>query len=132
MVTASGSCARRSPRRHGDGSLHHALGLTLVRQKRNEAALEELRQAAALDPGQARYAYVYAVGLNSSGRRDDALAVLKEGLRGRPNNLERLSAAINFSREKGDVAAALEYAERMARLRPDDSRLADLVRKLKR
>ena len=119
----------RSPQ---DASLHHALGLTLVRQKRAEAALHELRQAAVLDPGQARYAYVYAVGLNSIGRRDDAIVVLQEGLRAHPNNLEMLSAAMNFSREKGDNAAALEYAERLARLLPDDSRLGDLIRELKR
>ena len=119
----------RSPR---DASLHHALGLTLVRQKRSEAALEELRQAALLDPAQARYAYVYAVGLNTAGRRDDALAVLNEGLQANPNNRELLSAAIHFSREKGDVIAALEYSERMARLLPNDSRLVDLIRELKR
>lgn len=115
-----------------DASLHHALGLTLVRQKRAEAALDELRQAAALDPGQARYAYVYAVGLNSAGRRDDALAVLKEGLGRRPDNPELLSAAISFSRQKGDVAAALAFAERLARLRPGDSGLANLIIELKR
>ncbi|MBR0714595.1 cytochrome c3 family protein [Bradyrhizobium liaoningense] len=115
-----------------DASLHHALGLTLVRQKRNDAALEELQKAASLAPGQAPYAYVYAVGLNGIGRRDDALAVLKASLRGHPNNLELLSAALNFSREKGDVVAALEYAERMALLLPDDSRLANLIKELKR
>jgi len=115
-----------------DASLHHALGLTLVRQKRTEAALDELRQAAILDPGQAHYAYVYAVALKSIGRRDDATAVLKESLRGHPNDLELLSTLTAFSREKGDLAAALEYAERMVRLRPGDPQLADLVRALKR
>lgn len=115
-----------------DASLHHALGLTLVRQKRAETGLDELRQAAVLDPRPARYAYVYAVGLNSTGRRDDALAVLQEGLRGHPNDVEMLSAAMNFNREKGDDTAALEYAERLARLMPDDSRLGDLIRELKR
>lgn len=115
-----------------DASLHHALGLTLVRQKRSEAALEELRQAAVLDPGQARYAYVYAIGLHSAGRRDDALAVLKASLQENPNNRELLSAAISFSREKGDVVGALDYAERMARLMPNDSLLADLIGELKR
>ncbi|KRQ17089.1 hypothetical protein AOQ71_03940 [Bradyrhizobium manausense] len=115
-----------------EASLHHALGLTLVRQKRNEAAIEELQQAAALDPGQPRYAYVYAIGLHSAGRRDDALAVLKEGLRGHPDNLELLSAALNFSREKGDAVAALEYAEHIGRLLPGDTRLADVIRELRR
>jgi hypothetical protein len=39
---------------------------------------------------------------------------------------------LNFSRERGDVTAALDYAERLALLLPDDSRLADLIRELKR
>lgn len=52
-----------------DASLHYALGLTLVREKRLDSALEELRRAATLDPGQSRYAYVYSVGLHSAGRR---------------------------------------------------------------
>ncbi|MGY4626591.1 multiheme c-type cytochrome [Bradyrhizobium sp. USDA 4486] len=115
-----------------DASLHHALGLTLVRQRRNEAALDELRQAAALDTSQARYAYVYAVALNSAGRRDDALAVLKETLRRHPNDIDVLAAAINFSRESGDIAAALDHAEQMARLRRGDAGLANLIRELKR
>nr|WP_245003929.1 cytochrome c3 family protein [Bradyrhizobium liaoningense] len=115
-----------------DASLHYALGLTLVRQKRSEEALGELHRAASLDPGQMRYAYVYAVGLNGMGRRDDALSVLSQSLRGHPNNLELLSAALNFSREKGDIAAALGYAERLSLLRPDDPRLANLIRELKR
>jgi predicted CXXCH cytochrome family protein len=115
-----------------DASLHHALGLTLVRQRRGEAAFDELRQAAVLDPAQARYAYVYAVALNSTGRRDDALAVLKASLQGHPNNRELLSAALNFSREKGDAVTALEYAERLARLVPNDASLADLIGELKR
>jgi predicted ATPase len=49
-----------------------------------------------------------------------------------PGNLELLSAAFNFSREKGDATAALDYAERMARLLPNDQRLNDLVRELRR
>lgn len=115
-----------------DASLHHALGLVLVRQKRSDAALDELRRAAMLDPEQARYAYVYAVGLHSAGRRDDALAVLKESLRRHPNDGEALSAAITFSREKGDSAAALEYAERLSRLMPDNRELSEFLRQLRK
>ncbi|MDA9468926.1 hypothetical protein XH87_30775 [Bradyrhizobium sp. CCBAU 53415] len=115
-----------------DASLHHALGLTLVRQKRSEEAIDELHRATSLDPGQMRYAYVYAVGLNGMGRRDDALSVLNQSLRRHPNNLELLSAALSFSREKGDIEAALRYAERLALFRPDDPRLRNLIRELKR
>jgi len=60
----------------GSPDLHHALGLSLVRQQRIEAALVELEQAASLAPEQPRYAYVYAVALNSVGRNADALTVL--------------------------------------------------------
>jgi predicted CXXCH cytochrome family protein len=46
----------RSP---GSAALHHALGLSLVRQQRRDEALRELRRAAELDPANARFRYVY-------------------------------------------------------------------------
>ncbi len=55
-------------------ALHHALGLALVRQGRNTQALAELQRAAKLAPSDTRYAYVYAVGLNSAGKTQAAIA----------------------------------------------------------
>lgn len=49
---------RASP---GDATLHHALGLSLVRQKRAAEALAELKRAAELAPDNERFAYVYEV-----------------------------------------------------------------------
>src|SRR5207244_11153171 len=46
--------------------LHHALGLTLVRQKRHSDAHREVEQAAKLAPGHARYANVYEVSLSDN------------------------------------------------------------------
>jgi Flp pilus assembly protein TadD len=115
-----------------DASLHHALGLTLVRLKQSDAALDELRRAAELEPERARYAYVYAVGLQSAGRRADAIAVLKANLQRHPNDRDSLAAMIGFSRESGDGRAALEYAERLAKLTPDDALLAKLIEDLRR
>jgi tetratricopeptide (TPR) repeat protein len=57
--------------------LHHALGLSLVRQHRVTDALPELATAAKLDPAVARYAYVYAVALHDSGRVADAIRQLR-------------------------------------------------------
>ena len=44
-----------------DATLHHALGLSLVRQHRNEEALRELKRATELAPDNQRFAYVYGV-----------------------------------------------------------------------
>ena len=44
-----------------DATLHHALGLSLVRQKKGTEALAELKRATELAPGNARFAYVYGV-----------------------------------------------------------------------
>jgi tetratricopeptide (TPR) repeat protein len=49
---------RESP---GTAALHHALGLSLVRQARHREALAELKRATELEPGNRRYAYVYEV-----------------------------------------------------------------------
>jgi tetratricopeptide (TPR) repeat protein len=118
-----------------DAGLHHALdalGLTLVRLKRTDEALGELRRAAELDPGQARYAYVYAVALHSAARVDVSMAILEESLARHPDDRDTLQALMTFSRDSGDVGSALEYAERLARIPPADPNLADLIQDLRR
>lgn len=115
-----------------DGGLHHALGLALVRLKKPEDAIAELRRAAELEPDRARYAYVYAVGLESVGKRDEAIAALKDALRRHPNNREILLALVNFSREQGDLAAALDYAEQLVAIEPDNRNLMQLIEVLKK
>ena len=116
----------------GDAGLHHALGLTLIRQGRRGAALDELRKAAELAPDQVRYVYVYAVALHSAGRADDAISVLKETLARHPDDPDTLRALIAFNRDAGDAAAALNYAERLARITPNDRDLAGLLKTLRR
>jgi len=103
-----------------------------VRLKRPDEGLGELRRAAELAPGQARYAYVYAVGLHSAGRREEAIAVLKETLVRHPADRDTTLAIVGFSREAGDPATALQYAERLARYAPGDRDLANLVEELRR
>jgi len=114
-----------------DAGLHHALGLTLVREHRPDDAMDEFRTATELDPARSRYAYVYAVALHSSGHADDAIKILKGSLVGHPDNRDTLLALVTFSRDAGDIGAALEYADRLSRITPNDnnlSRLADDLR----
>src|SRR5262249_48641257 len=115
-----------------DAGLHHALGLVLTRLKKPDDALAALARATALEPDRARYAYVYAVGLNSAGRGAEALAVLKDNLAKHPDDRDTLLALTTFNRDAGDIAAALDYAARLVRLAPNDRGLADLVADLRR
>src|SRR5262249_7992196 len=72
--------------RPNDASLHHSLGLLLVRQKDMPAALAELQKAAELAPDDLHFAYVYAVALNGTGKPREALAVTDAALRRAPGD----------------------------------------------
>jgi Flp pilus assembly protein TadD len=115
----------------GDGGLHHALGLGLVRLKRLDEALVQLRLATELDGYIARYAYIYGVALHSAGRQQDAITYLKDSLIGHPENRDIIVAIASFSREAGDTAAALQYAELAIKIAPDDPTIRSLVDELR-
>jgi Flp pilus assembly protein TadD len=106
--------------------------LALIRQKQNDEALAELRRATELAPDQSQYAYVYAVGQHSAGHVEDAITTLKENLNKHPVDRQTLQALITFNRDAGNIASALDYAQRLARSAPGDRRIADLVEGLKR
>jgi predicted CXXCH cytochrome family protein len=115
-----------------DGGLHHALGLSLVRLKRLDEALVELRRAADLDSHNARYAYIYGVALHSAGRQQEAIVYLRDSLAGHPENRDIIMAIVSFSREAGDAATALQYAEQAIKIAPDDPVTKALVEQLRR
>lgn len=83
-------------RRPNDASLHHSLGLLLVRKKEMPAALASLKRAAELAPDTPRFAYVYAVGLQGAGQDREALAVVDAALGRAPGDrsLAKLRAEI--------------------------------------
>jgi len=114
-----------------DGSLQHSLGLTLVRQKRAPEALKALESATRLAPDNVRFAYVYAVGLNSSGRPQDALAEIDRALKIRPDDRELLVTGALFSRDAGEMDRAERYAMRLAERYPGDPHAAQLMQGLK-
>jgi tetratricopeptide (TPR) repeat protein len=118
-----------SPR---DAAAHYALGLTLTRLKQPGPALAEFRRAAELAPEDARYQYVYGVAPHSASQGDEAMTVLKEALKRHPGNRDILLALLSFSRNAGDVVAALAYAEQLAVIAPDDQSLAGVVQELRR
>lgn len=117
---------RRSLRQNPDsGALVHALGLSLIRQKRLPEAMENLGKAVALAPDDAHFAYVYGVALHDAGSPDKARATLSAALSRHPFDRSLLMALASYEMEAGDAAADL--AERLAQLEPDDPDISAFV-----
>lgn len=106
--------------------LEHALGLSLIRQRRLADALPRLKAAAEHDLATARYAYVYAVALEADGRRDEAIDVLKSVAERHPGDVEAGFALTSYLFTAGRLAEAAASAERLAELRPGDAEIERL------
>jgi tetratricopeptide (TPR) repeat protein len=109
---------------------HHALGLLLVRQKRLPEAVEELRQAATSDPGEPRYAYVYAMALSATGGGEAALGVLRKTHQEHSGDRDALLALATMSADRGKLDDAYNYAAKLSALVPDDPNVKELLAKL--
>ena len=107
--------------------MQHALGLTLVRRRDYAGALERLRRGSDLAPDNARYAYVYAVALNSTAAPGEALALLERTHRRYPANRDVLFALVSTTQETGDPAAALSHARELAALDPGNLEIRKLL-----
>ncbi|MEO8753824.1 MAG: ammonia-forming cytochrome c nitrite reductase subunit c552 [Casimicrobiaceae bacterium] len=114
----------------GAAGLHHALGLVLVRQRRTADALQELAEAARLEPASARYAYVYAVALNDAGQAKLALRVLDAALARQPYDRDVLEALAHFRARAGDREAAQKYVALLRELDPESTEYAQLGKQL--
>ena len=103
---------RQSP---GSAALHHALGLSQVRMKQPTVAVASLARAARLETGNSRYQYVYAVMLQSRGRLDEAIEVLKANLENHPADMQSMVALRDYYQQAGNEKKALEIANRLKR-----------------
>ena len=63
---------------------------------------------------------------------DKDLQALKDNLARHPNDRDTLSALIGFSRDTGDFAGALRYAEELAKSDPDNAELKSLIEQLRK
>jgi tetratricopeptide (TPR) repeat protein len=106
-----------------DATLHHALGLTLVRRQETDAALAELAKATRLAPGDARFAYVYAVALQSRGELAAAMRELDRALARHPDDRELLLAAAEY----GGASQGEPYARRLAERYGSDPAVAQFL-----
>ena len=115
-----------------NADIQYALGLYLVRTRDYSAALDLLRGAHERMPDNVRYAYVYAVALNSSGAAGEAMALLEETHRQHPADRDVLRALVSFARDNGDFSAALRHARELLTLDPGNAQLRALVAELEK
>lgn len=112
--------------------LHHALGLSHVRQRQPDLAEQHLRRAAALAPDIARHAYVLAVALNDWGKPAQARRVLRGALEAHPRDPDLLHALAMQEAQAGDRQSAQALARRLLELDPDNPAARNLLQWLDR
>lgn len=115
-----------------NADVRHAMGLLLIRQKDYTEALKQLYRASELAPDNARYAYVYAIALNSTGAPRQAMDLLERVHGQHPTDRDVLIALVSMARDTGDFATALRHARELAVLYPADAQLHALVSDLER
>ncbi len=108
-------------------TVQHAFGLHLVRAGRPADALLHLERAAELDSSIPQFTYVYAVGLNSLGRTEEALGVLLDARERFPEHFDTGFALATIYRDAGNRDAARAVAVRLKEQHPDNTQAAALV-----
>ncbi|WP_439135256.1 tetratricopeptide repeat protein [Pseudomaricurvus sp.] len=110
--------------------LHHSLGLSLVRQKNYAHALKALEAAAKLQPGNARYGYVYGLILQQLGQDSAAMREWQRVLTMYPMDRDTLMAMFSAAQRSGNGAMMLKYAQRLSDMAPGDTRWQQMVQQL--
>lgn len=114
-------------------ALHHSLGLMLVRRKQYGAAQAALARAAMLEPTNIRYGYLNGLILQRQRQFDMAVAQWQRVLVLAPMDRDILMALLGQLQRSSqrNGPQALEYAERLLVLMPDDQQLAQLVAQMR-
>jgi Flp pilus assembly protein TadD len=102
---------------------HHALGLSLVRQGRQEEAITELARAARLSPQDARLGFVHAVALKGAGRDEQARRALESLLERVPWDRDARLSLAEWLATVGDREGARTQLEALRAINPFDPAL---------
>lgn len=112
------------------GISRDSLARFLIRQKRYDEGVAELRIATELLPNNAQTQYFYGVALNSLGRFPEALPYLEKAHQLAPYHLEYLTGLATVCRDAGKMDLALKYAREALKIEPGNPQLQQLVRSL--
>jgi predicted CXXCH cytochrome family protein len=111
--------------------IYHALGLSQVRQKKNQAALKSFKQATTLEPDNAQFILVYAIALHSDNNTEKALTLLAAYHERVPTNGQILMTLSTLNRDHGNIDESIFYAEKLQELMPDNAQLKKHIEVLK-
>jgi len=110
--------------------LNHAVGLHQVRLADTTAALASLARAVELAPQNTRLSYVYAVALTEQGRSEEAITLLERAHDTREADQDVLHALVGIHLQSGNIEAASTYLRKLQRIRPWDTQIEQLLRRL--
>lgn len=96
----------------------HAYGLHLIREKKINEAISYLKIAATIETAQPRYAYVYAVALDSTGSTGRAVDVLQAADERWPNQMDILNLLLMYAEKLNQLDKHLAYLSRLAAIAP--------------
>ena len=113
-----------------EGLARDALARFLIRMKRYDEGVVELKKATEMMPNHAQTQYFYGVALNSLQRFEEALPYLKKAHELDPYNVEYLSGLATILRDAGRTQEALGYARKALDVQPENQQLQGLVRAL--
>ena len=114
-----------------NGLAHDSLARFLIRVKRYDEGIEELKIAAAAMPSHAQTQFFLGVALNSTGNFAEALPCLQKALQLDPTNPEYLSGLATVCRDAGEFGLAISYAEKLVRLDPASQQAKGLLDQLR-
>ncbi len=111
--------------------IHFEMGLIQVRQRLLSDAILSLSKAALLAPQEPHYSYVYGIALNSYQRADEAIDVLYKAHQIHPDDKEIINGLIAIYQENNNMTLAIEFAEKLLKLEPDNTALKNWLVQLK-
>ncbi|MHC5002940.1 MAG: HEAT repeat domain-containing protein, partial [Planctomycetota bacterium] len=110
-----------------EGELHYSLGLLLAEESRLAEAAAALGRAAELLPDRARIQYNRALALQQLGELGEAESVMLTAHATDPADVDIVYALVIMYGRQRRHAEALEFAERLLELAPDDPGIRQLV-----
>ena len=113
---ASALLSRSIERTPGSGSLWFSQGLHLIRLGHTTEGLVSLKRAAELENEGSRHRYVYAIALNDTGSKSEAMSVLETLNASLPGQTDVLNALLSFARDSGDRQRYERYRAQLVAL----------------